>query len=329
MSAGSSVSALTPLSGDGPTGSYREQTTEKESPSLGKEDNAQAGLKAFRQARRELQKIKEQETRQRYRTSGKSTGEVEKVDGGMTQSAMMNRRPREESANSQRSSDCSHAASERRDRSGSDASTVMTGYSRSARQRKGSATHDEYQGPYGRSSPSKGLTGLAGWDMRPSMGTGMSPSHSTGAIDGSGRRSGRASSKSGSPNPQRHKMQYEGQPYGQGRSGGLPSAAVSTPNLHAAAAAAAPPLPPINPRRKNGFARPPLEHASASQGSLGGGSEAYGTSEDEGLPQYKVGGRRLTAGDGSRAKASPPQASTRTMVSQANMTRGGLPGGMF
>ncbi|RDA83041.1 hypothetical protein CP532_1457 [Ophiocordyceps camponoti-leonardi (nom. inval.)] len=338
MSAGSSVSAHTSFASardDGPGSG--ERLAGKESPSMNKEDGAPAGLKAFRQARRELQKMKELETRQRYEKSMAEVGYSE--EGGATHPAFLSRRPRDESANSNRSSECSRAAPQSRERSGSEASTVMTSYSRGARQRNGSMTYDEYQGPhggFGRSSPSNGLAGLgAGWDIRPSTGTGMSPSQSTGAIDGTGRRSGRgSSSKAGSPNPQRHKMLHEGQPY---RSGGLPSAAVSTPNLHAVAAAAAPPLPPINPRRKNGFGatmvRPPLEHASASHGSLSGGSEAYATaptSEDEGFPKYRLGGRRATAGDGGRAKAtSPPQLSARTMVSQVNMTRGGLPGGMF
>ncbi|RDA93188.1 hypothetical protein CP533_3196 [Ophiocordyceps camponoti-saundersi (nom. inval.)] len=336
MSAGSSVSAHTSLASarDDGRGSS-ERLAGKESPSLNKDDNAPAGLKAFRQARRELQKMKELETRQRYQKSAGDVGILE--EGGATHPAFLNRRPRDESANSNRSSECSRAASDSRDRSGSEASTVMTSYSRGARQRNGSVTYDDYPGPYGgigRSSPNSGLTGLAGWDTRPSTGTGMSPSQSTGAIDGTGRRGGRGSSKGGSPNPQRHKILHEGQPY---RSGGLPSAAVSTPNLHAAAAAA-PPLPPINPRRKNGFGatmvRPPLEHASASHGSLSGASEAYATaptSEDEGFPKYRIGGRRATAGDGGgRPKAtSPPQLSARTMVSQVNLTRGVLPGGMF
>ncbi|RCI16533.1 hypothetical protein L249_2646 [Ophiocordyceps polyrhachis-furcata BCC 54312] len=334
MSAGSSVSTHTSFASardDGPGSS--ERLAGKESPSMNKDDSAPAGLKAFRQARRELQKMKELETRQRYQ---KSTGEMGHAEeGGTTHPAFLNRRPRDESANSNRSSECSRAASDSRERSGSEASTVMTSYMRGARQRNGSVTYDEYQGPYGglgRSSPNNGLTGLAGWDIRPSTGTSMSPSQSTGAIDGTGRRSGpRGSSKAGSPNPQRHKMLHEGQPY---RSAGLPSAAASTPNLHAAVAAA-PPLPPINPRRKNGFGatmvRPAMEHASASHGSLSGGSEAYATaptSEDEGFPKYRLGGRRATAGDGGRAKAtSPPKLSARTMVSQVNMTRGGLPGG--
>lgn len=327
VSTGSSLSASASLSGSwqpgGPGGSHEQPARKESSPSLGKEDNSHAGLKAFRQARRELQKMKELETQQRYQMGGKAAAEVERIESGLAHPGLTDRRAREESANSSPwSSEYSHATSESRDRSGSDASTVMTAYSRGGRQRNGSAT---FQGPYGRSSPSRGLTGVAGWDTRPSTGTGMSPSHSTGALNESGRR--RAPSKPGSPNPQRHGLLHEGQPYRQGRPGGLPSAAVSTPNLHAAAAAA-PPLPPINPRRKNVFGppgRPPLDHASASSGSLGGVSDAYGTSDDEGLPKYGGGGRRGMLG----AKTSTPQPSSRTMVSQANMTRGGLPGGMF
>ncbi|XP_044719063.1 Ankyrin repeat-containing domain protein [Hirsutella rhossiliensis] len=311
----------------------------KGSPSSGKDENSQAGLKAFRQARRDMQKMKELETQQRHQAGGPPL-------------ALFNRRPRDDSRHSSRSSAGSRAASEPRDRSGSETSTGGPGYSRGARLRNGSATYEEQLGQPGpggfsRPSPKMGAAGFSGTDatrspprsMTAAFPTGMSPSHSTGAIDASGRRVGRTRDmldKSGSPIPQRPSTQHEAQPYGRSRNGSLLGAAASTPNLHAAAAAA-PPLPPINPRRKNGhgaFARPYEQgsHLGGFHVPRGGADDVYGsttTSDDEGLTgNYPQGVRRVAMETDGRGRRSPPRG-LRVPAPQVKMSRGGLPGGMI
>ncbi|KAM4062812.1 Ankyrin repeat-containing domain protein [Hirsutella rhossiliensis] len=327
----------------------------KGSPSSGKDENSQAGLKAFRQARRDMQKMKELETQQRHQAVPKPTGAPYQHgiphEGGPPL-ALFNRRPRDDSRHSSRSSAGSRAASEPRDRSGSETSTGGPGYSRGARLRNGSATYEEQLGQPGpggfsRPSPKMGAAGFSGTDatrspprsMTAAFPTGMSPSHSTGAIDASGRRVGRTRDmldKSGSPIPQRPSTQHEAQPYGRSRNGSLLGAAASTPNLHAAAAAA-PPLPPINPRRKNGhgaFARPYEQgsHLGGFHVPRGGADDVYGsttTSDDEGLTgNYPQGVRRVAMETDGRGRRSPPRG-LRVPAPQVKMSRGGLPGGMI
>ncbi|PHH87202.1 hypothetical protein CDD83_9188 [Cordyceps sp. RAO-2017] len=339
----------------------------KESPPVGREDNAQAGLKAFRQARRELQKMKELETQQRHQVTQRvpewtppqhAMPHAMPHDNGPPP-AMFNRRPRDESRNSSRSRAGSRAASEARDRSGSEASTGTSTYSRGGRHRNGSLTYDEHvgqygPGPFGRSGPSTAASGYSGKDIRqsppPSTGinfaAGMSPNHSSGVVDASGKRMGRMrdmsdASKPGSPIMQRPSTQHEAQPFYRTRNGSLLSAAASTPNLHAAAAAAAaaaPPLPPINPRRKNGhggFARPPepgMAHGGAYT-PFGGMDDGYGpgaASEDEGMSaQYYNGIRRVTSDSDGRGRQGPGPGMGRGPRPHGGMPRGGLPGGMI
>lgn len=224
--------------------------------------NTLAGLKAFSQAHRELQKMRELETQKRHQAVlGPPGGSEQAPNEGAPPLALFNRRPRDESRHSSRSSAGSRAASEPRDRSGSETSSGGPAYGRRPRLRNGSAAHEEQGGQragggFSRPSPSMGAAGLAGPDPArtpPRTSTaafpaGVSPSHSTGAIDDSARRAGRARDrldKGGSPIVPRPSTQHEAQPYSRTRNGSL-MGAMSTPNLHAAATAA-PPLPPSTP----------------------------------------------------------------------------------
>lgn len=333
-----------------------EQSRSKDSPSSGKDESSQAGLKAFRQARREMQKMRELETQQRHLVMPKPTGAPYPHglphEGGPPP-ALFNRRPRDESRHSSRSSAGSRAASEPRDRSGSETSTGGPAYGRGTRLRNGSVTYEEAFGQHGpggfsRPSPRMGAAGYPGTDAIRSpprsstaaLSAGMSPSHSTGAIDASGRRVGRTRDmldKSGSPIPQRPSTQHAAQPYGRSRNGSLLGAAASTPNLHAAAAAA-PPLPPINPRRKNGhgaFTRA-LEqgpHLGGFYMARGGMDDVYGsatTSDEEGLiGNHPQGVRRVISDTDSRGRRSPSRGPGRGPPPHVKMSRGGLPGGMI
>lgn len=365
ISAPSSNVPLAPLSnvpgysGENPAGSRagdEEQSGGRGSPTSGKDENSQAGLKAFRQARREMQKMREYETQQRRRAASKETTSTYQHgmahDGGPPL-ALFNRRPRDDFRQSSRSSAGSRATSEPRDRSGSETSAGGHGYSRNARLRNGSATYEDQLGQHGpggfsRQSPKLGAAGFPGSDatrspprsMPAAFSAGMSPSHSASAIDASGRRGGRARDmldKSGSPIPQRPSTQHEAQPYGRSRNGSVLGGAILTPNLHAAAAAA-PPLPPINPRRKNGhgaFGRPFEQgmHLGGFRVPRGAMDDVYGsatTSDDEGLTgSHLQGARRTTPDADGRRRRSPPQAPSRAPPPGAKMSHVGLPGGMI
>lgn len=336
-----------------------ESTGDKESPPGDKDENVHAGLKAFRQARRELQRMKELEMKQRHQTAQKPTGPPERPPPQRVTSqdsgpppAMFNRMPRDESRNSSRSRAGSRAASER-DRSGSETSTGGQAYGRGPRLRNGSATYeDPYShngaGGFGRPNLNMRVMGLPGTDIKHSpimpphaspitspTGT-MSPSHSAGAMEPSSRRMGRKRDVSDpnfalqGPNPPR-----DGQPYSRSRNGSLLGAAVSTPNLHAAMVA--PPLPPINPRRKNGQ---PSFVGRSEEGTPTGSphmpprasDDIYGgtMSDDEGgLDMYRHGVRRMASEANGRIRHSPSRGTVRPPPPHANMSNGSLPGGMI
>ncbi|POR37611.1 Uncharacterized protein TPAR_02190 [Tolypocladium paradoxum] len=338
-----------------------ERTGNKESTSGDKDENVHAGLKAFRQARRELQRMKELEMQQRHQTAQKPTGPPERPPQRITSHdsgpppAMFNRMPRDESRNSSRSRAGSRAGSER-DRSGSETSTGGQAYGRGPRLRNGSATYEDPYGHngaggFGRPNLNMRVMGLPGADMKhspmmpphpspipPPTGM-MGPSHGAGAIDPSGRRMGRNRDVSdpniGLPVLQGPGSPHNGQPYSRSRNGSLLGAAVSTPNLHAAMVA--PPLPPINPRRKNGhagFVRRNEEGTPIGPPRIppGMSDDVYGgtMSDDEGgIDVYRHGGRRMTSEANGRMRHSPPRGTVRPPLPHANMPNGNLPGGMI
>ncbi|KND90615.1 hypothetical protein TOPH_04674 [Tolypocladium ophioglossoides CBS 100239] len=337
-----------------------ESSEEKEFQSGDKDENVHAGLKAFRQARRELQRMKELEIQQRHHTAQKPTGPPERPPQRITPHdngpppAMFNRMPRDESRNSSRSRAGSRAASER-DRSGSETSTGGQAYGRGPRLRNGSATYEDPYGHgaggFGRPNPNMRVIGLQGMETKHSpimpphaspitLPTGMmSPSHSTGAIDPSSRRMGRKRDVSdqtfGSPVLQGPSSPHDGQPYSRSRNGSLLGAAVSTPNLHSTMVA--PPLPPINPRRKNGhggFVHRGEEGTPVGSHRMppGVSEDVYGgtVSDDEGgLDMYRQGVRRMTSDAHGRMRHSPPRGTVRPPLPHANMSNGNLPGGMI
>ncbi|PNY25336.1 Uncharacterized protein TCAP_04726 [Tolypocladium capitatum] len=337
-----------------------ESTGDKESQSDDKDENVHAGLKAFRQARRELQRMKQLEMKQRHHTTQKPTAPPERPppqrltspDSGPPP-AMFNRMPRDESRNSSRSRAGSRATSER-DRSGSETSTGGQAYGRGPGLRNGSAA---YEDPYGHNGAggfggpnlnNMRVMGLPGTDARhPPMSPHaspitspagmMSPSHGGGAIDPSSTRMGRKRDVSdpnfGSPVLQGSNSPRDG--YARSRNGSLLGAAVSTPNLHAAVTA--PPLPPINPRRKNGHAgsvRQSEEGTSMGPPRMPPGvyDDVYGgtMSDDEGgLDKYRHGERRVAPDAHGRMRRSPPRGTVRPPIPHANMSKGNLPGGMI
>ncbi|KAJ3477477.1 hypothetical protein NLG97_g8827 [Lecanicillium saksenae] len=95
----------------------------------------------------------------------------------------------------------------------------------------------------------------------------------------------------------------------------LPGATVSTPNLHAPTGA--PPLPPINPRRKNGLGGPSRRSGEQSSGPDG----SYDESGDERRPLY-----RATSDQNAHY---PPAPTHRPPLPHANMSSNSLPGGMI
>ncbi|KAK2591156.1 hypothetical protein QQS21_011150 [Conoideocrella luteorostrata] len=289
------------------------------------EDNIHVGLKAFRQARRELQKMKELEVQQRH--TQKSSPSQERLSNSRVTSyesgpppALFNRMPREDQNYGNRSRAGSRATSER-DRSGSETSSGGRAYSRGPRLRNGSATYEEHMGRPGingatssdakhqiMESPSRSPYAATG----PSH-VGMSPSHSVGAFEPSNRYY--APGMQGLP-PQ------DLQQYGRARNGSLLGAAASTPNLHGSALA--PPLPPINPRRKNGYAR------NGEEGSVGnppnspfGMVDGYTGDDEVAGDQFR--NRKHVNG---QLRHSPPRA-IRPPLPHSNMSSASLPGGMI
>ncbi|KAF9771697.1 hypothetical protein IL306_010669, partial [Fusarium sp. DS 682] len=283
-------------------------------------EGVHAGLKAFRQARRELQRMKELEVQQRYQgpqmppSTGRERSQTTTTSRPPSQEprapppVSYNRVPSEEAranAGSRAGSRSGSRAPSERDRSGSEASSGGRSGSRPPRLRNGSVPRDDYQGPMGspvgnngkpRQGPMMRAPMMPGQDMRRSPR--MPPQHYAGNAsrpDNSlhihpvyGHDSGHPSpisplngapsphggpSPHGFPGPQRpYGSPYPGgmmrnrdmpepsinQPMspmghrdglGPGPGPGLNGGAVSTPNLHSNSTA--PPLPPINPRRKN------------------------------------------------------------------------------
>ncbi|KAM5346395.1 hypothetical protein ACJ41O_009400 [Fusarium nematophilum] len=271
-----------------------------------------AGLKAFRQARRELQRMKELEVQQRYQGPQGAPPTRERAQTTTSRAPSQERRPppvtynrmpSEEVRNGAGSRSASRAPSER-DRSGSETSSGGRSGSRPPRLRNGSVPRDDHYGPMGSPAGPNGMPRqgqqmmrlVPGQDMRraPPMppqayaGGNASPGrfnradHNLNIQPAYGYDAGQPSPISplngnsspygppGAGPPHRpYGPPYPGgvmrsrdmsepsikSPTSQMRDGlrvgpmNLNGGAASTPNLHANMAA--PPLPPINPRRKN------------------------------------------------------------------------------
>lgn len=330
----------------------REQPTDESTSNADKGENVHAGLKAFRQARRELQKMKEIEMKQRHH-SPKSTPTQERPANLRAAShetsgpppAMFNRMPREESRNrgsSQAGSRTGSRAPSERDRSGSETSNGGQSSMWQTRMRNGSAPYDDQHNP---SSPSSSTrmrsAGPPRSRQRTSESSQASPIHSPGGpgsfFDSSSRKPVRkmdisepvlVSTTSHVPT-----VQLDGHEYGRPRNGSMLSSAASTPNLHAAAAlVGAPPLPPINPRRKNtpvGRGRGDEEASIVSPRMPGG----FDFSDDENsLEQHRQRLRRATSESNNlngRARNSPPRLHNRPPLPHSNMPSGNMPGGLI
>ncbi|KAH6894453.1 hypothetical protein B0T10DRAFT_399448 [Thelonectria olida] len=368
-------------------------------PSMERE-NVHAGLKAFRQARRELQRMKEIEVQQRYQAPQQPPPQrAPSLRGPPSRQASQERRPppvsynrmpSEESWNGNSSRSASRATSER-ERSGSENSNSGRSGSRPPRLRNGSIPRDEFYAPM----PSPGPNGV------PRQGPMMrSPSHP--------RPSGTASpvrlNRFGEPSPNLNRGFDHGQPspvspmnggpspYGppsqrsfpqhpgnmdfdhsakrmmrprdpsdppllspnsqgpMGQRGGI------SPSMHGTMSSnqngnmngnmSAPPLPPINPRRKtnpmNDFARRSEDEAamrgrfpiSPVSGDESRGGHGAFASDDEGPAQYRQRLRKATSeanGMNARARSlrnSPPHPSMPPPM-PPSMSGNSMPGGMI
>ncbi|KAM0440067.1 hypothetical protein ACHAPT_001170 [Fusarium lateritium] len=367
-------------------------------------ENMHAGLKAFRQARRELQRMKELEVQQRYQAPQKAPSAPSARERAQTTSSRppsqerrpppvtYNRVPSEEVRNGPGSRSASRAPSER-DRSGSEASSGGRSGSRPPRLRNGSIPRDDYHnpmtspmGPNGmpRQGPMLRSPMIPGQDMRrsphmppqPYPGSNASPGrfnrpdNNLHIQPGHGYDAGQPSPitpLSGAPSPYgppgAGPQRLYGAPYSGGamrtrdmsepsimsptshmapRDGlrpvpaGLNGGAASTPNLHGNMSA--PPVPPINPRRKN-------TGTTLSDGTMGshhplsaaGGDEHRGgfrSEDDEGAALYRQRLRKATSeanGMNVRARSmrqSPPQPMAPPPL-PPSMSSNALPGGMI
>ncbi|KAJ6786327.1 hypothetical protein PWT90_10610 [Aphanocladium album] len=267
-------------SGKSPAPSARKtsgETTQEEPPvPLPKDDNVHAGLKAFRQARRELQKMKELEVQQRH--GGSPQKPSPPVDRPAAQRAFSHDPSSVSPPSYQHPAfpGRRQAASER-DRSGSESS--RDGYDRQRRM------------------PPRGVSSSS--DTRTMM------------------------SHSGSQSPTMNKKRDISEPAYLSDSrlhpSNLPGATVSTPNLHAPAGA--PPLPPINPRRKNGIGGPTRRSGEQTSGLDGD----YDESGDERRQIY----RATSDQNGDRSRHYPPAPTHRPPLPHANASSNSLPGGMI
>ncbi|KAG6224871.1 hypothetical protein E4U26_003447 [Claviceps purpurea] len=328
-------------------------------------ENMHVGLKAFRQARRELQRMKEAEVQNRHEQ--RSSPSQERAAYSRTPSyengpppALFNRMPRgdDQLAYGGRSRAASRAASER-DRSGSEASNGACNFSRGPRLRNGSVTYDEH-------FVKAGASGVAGPDVQrpilespsrshtPYMANGpppaamaMSPGshgphahgphgphaphahhayhagphglHGPPGVGGRGEPGGRYfAPRMQSPTP------HDAHHYGRSRNGSLIGTA-SSPNLHAIASMASPPpLPPINPRRKNGMPRSGEEGFGATSPSNPFGlSDGYTGDDDTAGDQY----RRARSAHGQMRYNS--SAAVRPPIPHSNISSASMPGGMI
>lgn len=273
-----------PKSSKSPAPSVRKssgETIQQDQPPvpLPKEENVHAGLKAFRQARRELQKMKEMEVQQRHGSPQKPGNRLERPAAHRAFSHDPGSSP---PLYQQAAFQGKNLGSER-DRSGSESS---------------------------REGPER---------QRRMGGRGVSASSDTRATL-PGNQSPTMSKRRDISEPA---YRQKGSDYPQGRmhSASLPGATASTPNLHAPAGA--PPLPPINPRRKNGAAGP--GRRSGEQTSPAGHGDGYSDHDEQRRQLY----RSTTEQNGESSRNYPPPPTHRPPLPHANMSSNSLPGGMI
>lgn len=370
-----------------------------------------AGLKAFRQARRELQRMKELEVQQRRQGPQNPPVTRERAQTGSSSRAQSqerrpyppisyNRVPSEESranggsrAGSRAGSRSGSRAPSERDRSGSEASSGGRSGSRPPRLRNGSFARDEYQGPplgspvgvngKPRQGPMMRAPMAPGQEMRrsphmppqqpypgnASPGRFNRPENSLHIHPAHGYDLGQPSPISplnGTPSPNGFPSHGPGsqRPYGPGppMPGGmmrnrdmsepsmkpfgsqmgprpglaaLSGGAVSTPNLHSNMTA--PPLPPINPRRKNtgaalGDATMNTHHRPMSPGNPME-QRGFRGEDDEGPGQHRQRLRKATSEANVNARARsmlqnpPPPMAPPPMPPSTSSNA--LPGGMI
>ena len=254
-----------------------------------KDENVHAGLKAFRQARRELQRMKELETRNRRPKQPNSAAQASSAETSAYESNPTYRAPSQErsqppvSYNARKQSEeyrsvgsrAASRASSERDRSGSEASNGRA-HSRPPHLRTGPGSSDDRfrpdspsmsAGPNGtmrhgqmpRSpafashAPQNGLSlqtrGLDTPERSPGLPASPRPGGTTPIGGAFPRRPMVQGTASDSLIDTMASHTNENDPYMATRPrNGSQLNNSSTPNLHSAAA---PPLPPINPRRKN------------------------------------------------------------------------------
>ncbi|KAJ4190260.1 hypothetical protein NW767_005888 [Fusarium falciforme] len=364
-------------------------------------ENMHAGLKAFRQARRELQRMKELEVQQRYQAPQKAPPSRDRAQTAGSRPPSQERRPppvtynrvpSEEVRNGSNSRSASRAPSER-DRSGSEASSGGRSGSRPPRLRNGSIPRDDHHnplaspmGPNGmpRQGPMLRSQMMPGQDMRrsphvppqsfavgnASPGRFNRPDNNLHIQPGHGYDAGQPSPitpLSGAPSPYGPPGAGPRGPYGgpypggvmrnrdmsepsimsptsqmgprdalRPGPGGLNGGAASTPNLHGNMTA--PPLPPINPRRKNtGTTLGDGTMGSHHPLSAAGGDEhraGFRSEDDDSAGLYRQRLRKATSeanGMNVRARSmrqSPPHPMAPPPL-PPSMSSNVLPGGMI
>lgn len=236
-----------------------------------KEENVHAGLKAFRQARRELQKMREADVQHRYQGPPRDVPTNDQAGP----SGQYSRNAGDESKVGDADMRSPSQETSERDRSGSEASLSGRPRGVSSRLRNGAAGYDQSpgfnahgSGPIGppRHSPMMRQPLNPGVDMRrsPMMPSSGMPSPALSSPGMSPGAYGRSASAQGLA-LQTHHGAYDPD-HGSAMSSpklmtppwngpesphrGALGAAASTPNLRNGASA--PPLPPINPLRKTG-----------------------------------------------------------------------------
>ncbi|KAG5996816.1 hypothetical protein E4U54_002493 [Claviceps lovelessii] len=289
-------------------------------------ENIPGGLKAFRQARRELQKMKELEVQHRH-GAPRSSHSQERPPNNRLPSyengpppALFNRMPRgDDQTYGSRARAASRGASEP-DRSGPETSNGGINYSRGGpRPRKNSVTYEEH---FGR----PGGNGVVGPDVQrsgsPYMGNGVPPALAMNPNPGFGGRC-EPNGRYFAPNMQGSGPPLDPPHYSRSRKGSLIGTAVSTPNLHGSAAA--PPLPPINPRRKNGMVRSSEE---SSEGTFPvnsfGMTDGHGADDDLAGDQF----RRATIAANGHIRHGPPMG-VRPPIPHSQMSSTSLQGRMI
>ncbi|KAL7802272.1 hypothetical protein V8C44DRAFT_296602 [Trichoderma aethiopicum] len=280
-----------------------------EGASTDKEDNVHVGLKAFRQARLELQKMKDLDTAQRPSERPPLSARLASHDAVGPPPSMFNRKARDESrhgSNSRATSRAGSRAPSERERSGSETSNTGPPPLRPMRLRNGSNAYDDQYMPVSPPGSARSASG-----MRP----------------GPPSARQRPPYEAGQPSPM-------ASPIGMGtrsRNGSLLGATASTPNL--LSNPAAPPLPPINPRRKTlGRGSEDGMPSPRVPGGFPGGFPGLDESDDDTLAQRRQKLRKATSeGNSLRSRNVPPPPSNgvRPPMPQGSIPGSGLPGGLF